>query len=50
MNVHILGWPRTLLNAAIIAIAFLIISWLFIWLNSVLARRTTRPNTLHQSS
>ena len=50
MNVNILGWSHTLLNAVIIAIAFLITGWLFVWLDTLLARRTTRPNTLHQSS
>jgi hypothetical protein len=39
MNVNILGWPRTLLNAAIIAIAFLAASWLFVWLDNLLARK-----------
>jgi hypothetical protein len=50
LNINDLGWPRTLLNATIIAILFLIAGWLFVWLDSLLARRTSRPNTLHQSS
>jgi hypothetical protein len=42
MNVNSLGWPRTLLNAAIIAIAFLIAGRLFVWLDSLISRRGLR--------
>ena len=38
MNVNALGWPRTLLNGVIIAIAFLITGWLFVRLDILLAR------------
>jgi hypothetical protein len=39
MNVNVLGWNRTILNAAVIAAAFLAASRLFVWLDSLLAHR-----------
>jgi hypothetical protein len=39
LNITDLGWPRTLLNSAVIAIAFLTVSWLFVWIDSLLARK-----------
>jgi hypothetical protein len=41
LNINTLGWPRTVLNTAVIAILFLITSWLFVGLDSLLARRRT---------
>lgn len=45
INISILGWPRTMINAVIIAILFLITSWLFVALDSRLARRKTTPSS-----
>jgi hypothetical protein len=50
LNINTLGWPLTLLNAAVIAIAFLAAGYLVVWLDNLLGRRTTSPNSLHQSS
>ncbi len=50
LNINTLGWPLTLLNATVIAIAFLAAGYLVVWLDTLLARRTTRPNPLRQSS
>jgi hypothetical protein len=44
INVTALGWPRTLLNALLIAVAFLAASWLFVWLDSLLTRRTSQTS------
>jgi hypothetical protein len=41
MNVNQLGWGRTAVNTFIIAICFLAASWLFVWLDSLFARRTS---------
>ena len=43
LNVNQLGWPHTLLNALIIAIAFLAAAWLFVCIDSLLARRASHP-------
>ena len=43
---HPSGWPLTLLNATVIAPAFLCAGYLVVWLDTLLARRTTRPNPL----
>jgi hypothetical protein len=40
ISVNALGWSRTILNAGIIAAAFLAASWAFVWLHSLLARRS----------
>ena len=50
LNVGQLGWARTILNAFFIAAAFLVTSWLFVGLDSLLSRRVpqlsgTRPLT-----
>jgi hypothetical protein len=45
MNVNELGWGRTVLNTLLIAVAFLIASWLFVWLDSLLTRRIPRPSS-----
>jgi hypothetical protein len=39
MNVNELGWARTILHALLIAAAFLVASWLFVWFDSLLNRR-----------
>jgi hypothetical protein len=44
MNVNELGWGRTVLNTLLIAVAFLIASWLFVWLDSLLGRRIPQPS------
>ena len=44
MNVNELGWASPLLNAFLIAVAFLVASWLFIWLDTLLARRIPQPS------
>ena len=52
LNVNELGWVRMLTNALLIAIAFLAASWLFVWLDSLLSRRTRaqkRPDGPHSS-
>jgi len=46
LNVGQLGWARTILHAFLIAAAFLAASWLFVWLDSLLARRAPRPAPL----
>jgi hypothetical protein len=43
MNVNELGVGRTSVNALLIAVAFLVASWLFVWLDSVLSRRIPQP-------
>jgi hypothetical protein len=42
MNVNLLGWGRTVTNAFLIAIAFLGASWLFVWCDFLLNRRSSR--------
>jgi hypothetical protein len=50
MNVNELGWGRTTLNAFLIATAFIVSSWLFVWLDSLLSRRISQPsNTFSQT-
>jgi hypothetical protein len=44
MNVNDLGWSRTIMNAFLIAVAFLVASWFFVWLDSLLARRIPQPS------
>lgn len=44
LNVNELGWNRALLNALLIATVFLAASWLFVWLDSLLARRSRALN------
>jgi hypothetical protein len=39
LNVNELGWSRTILHAFLIAAAFLVASWLFVWLDSLQGRR-----------
>jgi hypothetical protein len=39
LNMNLLGWGRTMLNAIFIAAAFLAASWLLVWLDSLLGRR-----------
>jgi len=43
MNVNELGWARTILHAILIAAAFLVASWLFVWFDSLLGRRVRQP-------
>ncbi len=44
INVPALGWPRTILNAALIAIAFLLSGFAVVWIdNRLLASRSTAP-------
>jgi len=45
IDVNQLGWGRSLLNALLIAIAFLIASWLFVRLDSWLGRRSPSTQT-----
>jgi hypothetical protein len=42
MNVIELGWGRTTLNAFLIAVAFVVTSWLFVLLDNRCARRSSR--------
>ena len=44
LNVNVLGWGRSLLNALLIAIAFVAASWLFVWLDSLWGRRSPSPH------
>jgi hypothetical protein len=44
MNVNELGWGRTLLNTFLIAVCFLVASWLFVWFDSLLTRRIPQPS------
>jgi hypothetical protein len=44
MNVNELGWGRTILHAFLIAAAFLVASWLFVWLDSLLGSRIPQPS------
>ena len=44
LNVDQLGWPRTILNAFLIAAAFLVASQLFVWFDSFLGRRVPQPS------
>jgi hypothetical protein len=46
LNVNELGWSRAILHAFLIAAAFLAASWLFVWLDSLFARRAPRPAPL----
>jgi hypothetical protein len=39
LNVSELGWGRTILHSFLIAAAFLVQSWLFVWFDSLLGRR-----------
>ena len=43
INVPALGWPRTALNAALIAIAFMLSGYLVVWIDNRLATRSTAP-------
>jgi hypothetical protein len=44
LNVNVLGWGRSLLNALLIAIAFVAASWLFVRLDSLGGRRSPSPH------
>jgi hypothetical protein len=44
LNVDQLGWTRTILNAFLIAAAFLLTSWLFVRFDSFLGRRVSQPS------
>jgi hypothetical protein len=46
INVNELGWARTILHAFLIAAAFLVASWLFVWFDSLLGRRVPQSATL----
>ena len=46
INVNELGWSRSLLNALLIAIAFIAASWLFVSLDSLLARQQNKPSLI----
>ena len=45
LNVNNLGWGHTVLNAFLIAVAFLVASWFFVLLDSLLGRRVPQPSS-----
>ena len=45
LNVNEIGWGHTILNAFLIAAAFLVASWFFVWLDSLLGRRVPQPSS-----
>jgi hypothetical protein len=47
INVNELGWARTILHAFLIAAAFLVTSWLFVWFDSLLGRRLRQSSGAH---